>query len=343
MKIKTKSIPLGSYPYESIESITKMVVKLYEKMPFIPLLPKLDENDTIINRTLQGIPGIVFNNGEIHLKASSTQAKKDIVKLDKTYNHPSTENLDDYAFDAPFLQKFLNIIKKYKSPNACVHLLGPFSLSQMVINNASEQMLLDKNYRKFFIQAATVKALWIIDKIKEFCPSTTPIIIFDEPLLGQVGTLKREHEGITSDLVTHMYVRVLEKIQKKSIVGIQCFEKCDWKIPISAGVDLISFDAYNNPNNLCIIPEQVTEFIQRGGLINWAIVPVMTENIVKASNVENIMDRLRVTFKWLVLAGVPEEYVNKSALVSIQGNVNHLPLLFAEKATMLSTQLGGRL
>ena len=150
MKLKTRSIPYGAYPYENIEAITKMVVKLYEKMPFIPVLPLIDEKDTIINRTLQGLPGIIYADNKYQLKANATQTKKDIVKLDKAYNHPSTENLDKYAFEAPFLQKFLNIIKKFKSPNACVHLTGPFSLSQMVVNASSEQMLLDKNYRKYF-------------------------------------------------------------------------------------------------------------------------------------------------------------------------------------------------
>ena len=344
MKLRTKNIPLGSYPYENIEGITKMVVKLYEKMPFIPMLPKIDANDTIINRTLQGMPGIHFDEKKILLKTSSAQTKKDIVKLDKAYNHPSTENLDKYAFTAPFLQKFLNIIKKYQSPYACINLTGPFSLSQKVINSSSEQMLLDKNYRKYFIQATVVKALWIIDRIKEYCPKTTPVIIFEEPLLGHVGDLKREFEDINSELITHMYVRILEKLKPTgAIVGIQCFEKCDWKIAINAGVDIISFDAYNNPNNLCIIPEQITEFIQKGGMINWAIVPVMTENIVKSTSVDNILDRLLATFKWLVLAGVPEDFVYNSALVSIQGNVNHLPLIFAEKAAIISTQLAGRI
>lgn len=344
MKLTTRCIPFGAYPYESIEAITKMIVKLYEKMPFVPMLPMIDDADTTIHRTLQGIPGISFKEGQIYLKTSSPQIKKDIVKLDKTFNKPSSEALDDYAIHAPFMQKFLNIIRKYKSPHACINLIGPFTLSQMVINSSSEQMLLDKNYRKFFIQAVTVKALWAIDRIKEYCPNTIPVIIFEEPLLGQVGNLKREYEDITSEMITHMYVRVIEKLkQTDAVIGIQCFEKCDWKIPISAGVDLISFDAYNNPNNLCIIPEQITEFLKQGGMINWAIMPVMTENVVKTMNVDAILDRLLATFKWLVLAGIPENLVYNSALVSIQNNVDHLPLIFAEKATILATQLANRI
>ena len=31
-------------------------------------------------------------------------------------------------------------------------------------------------------------------------------------------------------------------------------------VKIKAGVDMISFDAYNNPNNLCIIPDVIIDF-----------------------------------------------------------------------------------
>ena len=43
-------------------------------------------------------------------------------------------------------------------PNAVVNLLGPFSISQILINAAEEEMLIDKTYRKLFIQAVCVKA-----------------------------------------------------------------------------------------------------------------------------------------------------------------------------------------
>lgn len=344
MKLKTKCIPFGAYPYQSVETITKMVTKLFEEIPFIPQLPLVDENDTVIKRTLEGIPGISFADGKIYLKTSSAQTKKEIVQLDKAYNHPSSENLEPYAFHAPFLQKYLNIIKKFKSPQACINLIGPFTLSQMVINSASEQMLTDKNYRKFFIQAIVVKALWLIERIREYCPTTTPVIILEEPMLGKVGVLKREVDDITTELITHIFTRVVEKLKAAgAIVGVQCFEKCDWTIPIDAEVDIISFDAYNNPNNLCIIPDKITEFLEKGGMINWAIVPVMTESMVKSMNIDMINDRLLATFKWLILAGVPEELVFKSALVSLQGDTAHLPLIFAEKASMLATQLSKRI
>ena len=60
-------------------------------------------------------------------------------------------------------------------------------------------------------------------------------------------------------------------------------------------------------------------------------------------NIDKITSRLFKTFESLIIAGVPADYVYKSALVSIQGNLNHLPIIFAEKAAILADQLSKRL
>ena len=344
MKLATRCIPLGTLPYDNIDTATKMVAKLFEKLPFNAILPVLNDEDSLVNRTLEFIPGVKIENKKVHFKITSSHYKKWMGKLDIAFNNPTMENLEPFAINSPFLEKYLQIIKKFQSPNAVINLLGPFTVSQLLLNAAEEQMLVDKTYRKLFIQAVCVKALWAIEKIKEFSPETKPLVILEEPLYGNLGNVKRENEEITIDLVTALFARVVEKLKDAgAYVGVQCLEKCDWKIPINAGVDLISFDAYNNPNNLSIIPEQITEFIARGGKINWAIVPVINESIVKALNIDYVAKRLFATMEGVILAGVPEPFVYNSAYVSIQGNTSHLPIIFAEKAIILANQLAKKI
>ena len=116
-------------------------------------------------------------------------------------------------------------------------------------------------------------------------------------------------------------------------------DKCDWKIPINAGVDIISFDAYNNSSNLTILPDTLKEFLEKGGYINWGIVPVMSESVVKAINADFVYDKLKAAFAELSQVGVPAKLIHNSALVSVQGNMDNLPLIFAEKATILANQV----
>lgn len=344
MKLNTRCLPLGALPYENIDTAARMIAKLFEKSPYLPVLPLLDNNDTILQRTLHNIPGIKIKDSKVIVKTSTNSYKQGLVKLDKAFNDPKIENLEPYAIESVFLEKFFQLIKKFKSPHACINLLGPFTLSQIIKNSIEEQTLTDKSFRKLFIQAVCVKALWMINKIKEINSNTVPIVILEEPLFYTLGDIKREDEEITVELVTHLFTRTIETLKAAgAIVAVQSKEKCDWKIPINAGVDIISFDAYNNPNNLCIIPDNITEFIARGGKINWGIIPVASESIVKSLNIDYITNRLFATMEGLIIAGVSEKLVYNSALVSVQNDVDKLPLIFAEKALILSTQVAGRI
>ena len=344
MKLAPRNFPFGAVTYEDIDSTKRMMVKLYEQNPYLPFLPNISEDDTILNRTFTNFPGIKIKDKKIVFKVGSTSYKQGIVKLEKAYNSPTLANLEPFAIESPFLGMFLKIIKKVKSKQAYINLLGPFTISQILNKTAEEQVLLDKSYRKLFVQALCVKALWIIEKIKEVSPETVPVIVLEEPLLHQFGVLKKEDSEVTLEIVTNLLSRTIEKIKSSgALVAVQSMEKCDWKIPINAGVDIISYDAYNNPNNLCIIPEAVIDFISRGGKINWAIVPVMSESMVKGLNIDYVEKRLFATMEGLIIAGVPETMVYNSALVSVQGDVDKLPLIFAEKALILSSQLAKRI
>lgn len=344
MKLSTRCIPLGKLPYENVETTVKMAAKLFEKLPFIAELPNLSQDDNITQRTFENIPGVKFQDNKVKLKVASNHYKQWMTKLEKAFNHPDLENLEPFAINAPFSEKYFQMIKKFESPNAIVNILGPFSISQILENVAEEEMLVDKTYRKLFIQAVCVKALWAIKNIKEANPNAQPLIILEEPLLATLGDIKRENEEITIELVTNLFSRVVEKLHEEgALVGVQCLDKCDWKIPINAGVDLISFDAYNNPNNIAIIPEALIEFISRGGKINWAIVPTTNEALVKSLNIDIITNRLLATMEGVIVSGVPAKFVYNSAYVSVQGNTNHLPIIFAEKAIILASQLAKKI
>lgn len=343
MEIALKCLPYGSLPYEEVHYVAKMMAKLYEHSPYLSLLPKIKEED-IITRTIANIPGIKKKDGKFIFRDSSEKIKKEIVKLDAVFNTPTPDNLECYHIESVYLEKFLSILKKNQPKEVVINLLGPVSLSQILTTKDNIQMLSDKYYRKFVVQAVCVKALWAIAKIKEFSPESMPIIVLEEPLLYKIGDLKRENDDITKDTIVNMYSKTILKIKEyQASVVVQSFSKCDWSIPIEAGADIISFDAYNNPNNLNIIAEKVNNFLLNGGRINWAIVPTHNENMVKSLKIDDVLSRFVKTVEGLVLSGVSDKLAYSRAIVSIQGNVDHLPVIFAEKAMIIANQLSKKI
>lgn len=344
MNIKTRYLPLGALPYESVEPATRMMVKLFEKIPYCPFFSKIPADENLLSASLRKIPGVSVVDKKITFNPTAANFNPAFTKLDNAFSHPKKDLLAPYAMQSMFSEKFFNIIKKYESPNAIINIIGPYTLAQVLRSSVDEPIITDKNFRKLIIQAVSVKALATIEKIKESSPKTKPIVVLEENMLGGFGTIKRENEEITPELVTSVMARVVEKIKASgAIVAVRCNEKCDWQIPINAGVDMIAFDAYNNPNNLSIFPEQVTEFIRRGGKIVWGIIPTTSESVVRNIDNETIFRRLIATMNGLVESGVPAKLVYDSAVVSTQGDADHLSIIFAEKVLIMATQLVRRI
>ena len=344
MKKNFRCLPVGDLPYTTDKAVTRMMVKLFENVPYLANLPEASPYESLLKRTLLNTPGIYVKDKKFIFDDEEPNIKQKLLLMDSAFNNPLSENLEYYCFSAFFLNKYLQILDRIKPEVTVVNLVGPFTISQKLTNNEGSQLLADRFYRKIIIQTVSIKAMWIINKIKEVSPETKPLIMLEEPLLYKVGDVKRENEDVTRELIINIMSKVISKIQDFGAdVGVQCFEKCDWKLPIEAGVNLISFDAYNNPNNLNIIPEQVNEFLARGGRINWAIVPVKNETLVKSLSTDSVYNRFIKTIEGLIVAGTSEKLTYNRSLVSVTGNVNHLPLIFAEKALMLANQLAKRI
>ena len=257
-KFLLKCLPTGSLPYEDSSLATKMILKLFEHSPYLAMLPNVSAQDNIVNATLSHMPCVGLKEKKYFLTSNIEKFKQISLYLDSIYNEPTAEKLELFKVETSFLHKYLQILERIKPTETVVNLLGPFSMSQTLNHKSGTQILADKMFRKFIIQALSAKALWLISEIKAVSPDTTPIIILEEPLLHRIGEVKRANEEITKDVIVNMFAKVIQKIKEcHGLVGIQCFEKCDWQIPIEAGADIISFDAYNNPNNLNIIAEKL--------------------------------------------------------------------------------------
>ena len=344
MDIKLKCLPVGLLPYERNDLVTRMMVKLFEQSPYLPILPKVSKEETIIKRTFSNIPSTKIDNNKIYLKTTTKKYAKGIILMDSLLENPENILLDEFKTSETFLKQYFAILKRIQPQETVINLLGPFSASQLItVVDEEEFDISDKGFRRFIYQVISIKALWFIKKIKEYSPKTKPIFVLEEPLFNGIGKIKKQDEDVTDDIIVHLLSRIVGKLHENgAAVCVQSFTKCDWQIPISAGVDMISFGAYDNPYNLSIIPDQVNRYLSHGGKINWAIVPTTSERVLKPLGSDTIHDRLLAAISDLVDAGVNESLVNKNICVSVQGDLHELPLIFAEKALILSSQVAKR-
>lgn len=346
MKLNFKNFPVGNLPYNDIQSCKKMMLRLYEKLPFLPELPLIDNEDNIIARTFSGIPCLSVKDGKFLLPETNSDVfNKAMIQYDKIFDSQSISDFDVFAVDAPYMDLYEAMLEKFEPQNTVIHLIGPFTFANMIFNKKTGVLLTDRIYRKYLIQSIILKALWFVYKVKSISPKTTPIIVFNEDLLYKFGALKRTNENITEDIVVSMLAKVFEYVKKEgALIGVQSFQKCNWQLVFDTNcVDIISFDAYNNPNNLSILAGGVNKFLSKGGYINWGIVPVMNETAIRTLTLDFVYSRFISTLEGLASKGVSADLLYKQSTVSVQGDLSKYPILFAEKAHMITEKLAKKI
>ena len=345
MKLNFKNLPITNLPYEDVMLCKQMMLRLYENIPFLAELPKIDPNDNVIYRTIENIPGITYKEKKLIIEDCNTSSfMKCAQELDNVFNSDDENKLDSYYSGSPFWDMYTEMLKRIQPKYTIIRLLGAYSFAETVFNVSTSTMLKEKAYRKYIIQAISIKALWYINKIKSISPETKLIILFEEHQLYKYGTLKRNNEEITKDIITSLFTKIFQRIQKSGgLIGVQSFEKCNWQLVLDSNVDLISFDAYKNPSSLNIVSDRLGTFLAKGGYINWGIVPANNENSIRSLNVDTAYKLFTKTIEDLSAEGVSLDLLLRNSTVSVQDNLANIPILFAEKALMIENQLGKKI
>ena len=345
MNLNFYNLPTGDLPYDDIQLCKRMMLRLYEQVPFLPELPLINPNDEIFHKTIENFPCINFNEGKMFIEDNNDNKLMQTVDLmNEIYNSEPPYDLDMLSTDTPFFNMYIEILKRIKPKHTVINLVGPFTLCNSIINKNAGSILSDKLYRKFITYLITIKALWYITKIKQASPTTRPIIMFDESKLIRFGTLKRTHEKIDTETINTMFVKIFSKLRNEgAYIGVKSFDKCNWQLIIDTNcVDIISFDAYNHPTSLNILAPSINNFIAKGGYINWGIVPVMNENAIRSLNVNTIYNRFNSTIDTLSSQGVSMDLLLKHSTVSVQGNLSKYPILYAEKSILTANSLANK-
>ena len=341
MNFDIKHVPPLFLPYSTLQPAERMFEKYFKQNPILPIFPNIDSCDSIFKRSVMNLAGIEVVNGKIKkFDYENKDVKKSFIVLDKAFETGNINELQNFCFESSYFRNFLDFIEKNKSKIAYINLVGPFTFALLLCKMENFELFENKVFRKFIVQSISVKAMWAIKKIKEVSLETTPVIILDEPLLKNLGELKNKVEEINSELIIALTSMIVEKIHAENAkVMYQSFEKCDWKIPVDSGVDIISFNADNYLDNLVIFKDKIKEFLQKGGQLNWAVVSGITEASIKGYSVDYLVKKMNFAFSQLIDAGISPKLVYNSATISINGDLSKLPIVIAEKAIILTSQI----
>lgn len=346
-KLTLECMAIGSLPHDNLEDAMELVKTDFNKIPFWPQLAKINKNEDMILQFLENMPSFFVDKD--YLDCECDEFFEDIEQFLSNYEEIITHNndcsnrtlelLDKYAVNnSCTFTEYIKLITNLKPDFAKGQITGPFTLSTTLVDKYGKCAFYDETLREIIAKTLGIKALWQIKHIKQASSDTIPVIFIDEPSISQLGT--SAFITISQEEVVEMLKSVSDLIKENGgLSAIHCCGKCDWRIPINAGVNIINLDAYSYAENLSTFSEDIKKHLEAGGKIAWGVIPTLDTKALEELDLEKAVNVFKNAVNYLTQKGINEKIIIENSLITPSCGAGSLSKELAEKAMHLTKQL----
>ncbi len=343
--LKLNCLAIGSLPHTNLDEAMTVVRENLTSIPFWPQLPKISKNEDMIVQFLENMPSFFSDeqSGKTYLETESDKFFCDIEQFfcdyEEIISDINSDTIEKYAINYSLsFPKFIDIIKETKPKYAKGQIVGPFTLATTLVDKSGKCAIYDETLREIIVKTLTLKALWQIKQIKSANKNTTPIIFIDEPSISQLGT--SAFITISQEEVVLMLKEISDRIKTNgALSAIHCCGKCDWTVPINAGVDIINLDAYTYAQNLSLFNNYLERYLAEGRKIAWGVVPTLNPELLEKADLAKMIKVFEKAVKYLTEKGIDEKIVIENSLITPSCGAGSLNEDMAVKAMNLTKEL----
>jgi len=342
-ELTLECMAIGSLPHNNLEEAMEIVKTNFNRIPFWPQLAKINKNEDMILQFLGNMPS--FFSDKDYLDTECDEFFEDIEQFFADYEEIGNDSsiIEKYSINTSLsFPNYIQFIKDTKPYFAKGQVTGPFTLSTTLVDKNGKCAFYDETLREIIVKTLSLKALWQIKQIKEANSDTTPIIFIDEPSISQLGT--SAFITISQEDVIEMIKSVSDIIKTNGgLSAIHCCGKCDWRVPIKAGVNIINLDAYSYAENLSTFSEHIKKHLETGGKIACGVIPTLDTNELEKLDLEKAVQVFENAVNYLTKKGINEKIIIENSLITPSCGAGSLSKELAEKAMNLTKQLSDKL
>ncbi len=299
---------VGSMPHLNREYVINLILEKLQEIPVWPQLPKYPDESMMV-QYMEGLPGVVRkDDNECIVDTSMDNFESKLQEFYETYfeileNPERIREAHSFAFGrettGATFYKFLEIINSKKSKYKAIkgQVTGPFTLLSATKNQDGKLILYDDKIQDAVPKHLALKALWQAKQLEPFAERV--IIFFDEPALAGYGS--SAFISISEDFILNMFNELCNILKPQGyLTGIHVCANTDWSLILNSSIDIVNFDAYNFGDKFILYKKDILNFVEKGGIIAWGIIPTDDKNKIQRENPENLSKLFMTLIQQLV-------------------------------------------
>lgn len=332
---------IGSLPLKEPADACRIILDSVD-IPFWPQLPKRGFREFMMPQYAEGIPFLKLDEEKERIWFEIGDDKAD--KIYAFYEKYLKENPYDFALSkeyAPGFYYFIDELEKQKARYKYLkgHVTGPLTFSLSIPDQKKRPIYYDTDMLDVIVKAISQKAVWQIKELQKYADKV--IIFIDEPILSAFGS--STYLGLAREDVIRLLNEVSDAVQKAgAISGIHCCGNTDWSIIASTKIDIINFDAYLFTKSIAIYPNEINNFLKRGGFLAWGIVP--TSEAIRKESADSLSNKMTNDINQLIAANVfSKDLLIKQRLITPSCGTGSMQEADARAVFKILKEMGKRL
>jgi len=324
---------VGSLPYVDTRDALGFVFRaLSDHIPFWPQLPRRSFYENMYVQFSEKLPGLMIDESEKTI-GINTQSETYLAELEVCFHKIESKDTDYFAISRSYAEGLYLLSERLKEGPAGwikAQLIGPISLGLSLWDENKNPVLYNPEFEEFLPAFLSLKAAWIIKKIRQASLDSKIIIFIDEPYLVAVGTSQCSLPRQAIKAKINQLVDIIHG--EGALAGLHCCGNTDWELVMETHIDILNFDAYGYLDKLFLYENALAAFLKKGGIPAIGIVP-NNDDLLEAGLEEELFKMLQQHTSFL----------KNGALITTSCGCSGLSVALTEKAHRLSVNLAERL
>lgn len=217
-------------------------------------------------------------------------------------------------------------------------LSGPLTIGLQITDAGRRASYYDETQRDLLVKALAMHGEWQTKCLRRF---DYPVLIsIDDPSLYAYGA--STHVTLKREILISQINEIADGILRQGgIPGVHVCAGTDWTLLFDSKVQVVNFDAYEYMTSMLVLAGRINEFLKRGGILSWGIVP--TSNKALEETVESLQKRLEGNIAELVARGVNESRLRAQSMLTPSCGAGTLSIELTERIYALLNELGQKM
>lgn len=281
---------VGSFPHTDAAAISQRILAVAD-IPVWPQLPRRTFRENMYTQYGAGLPGIVIDEAQEKITFDTSHDLSSA--FEEFYARYIADDVNSFALPPDYAAGFYAMLAALRSTSgawAKGQVTGPISFGLTVTDQSLRASLYDDQLAEAIVKQLAMNARWQVRQLKAV--RSNVLIFVDEPYMASFGSA---FISLSREQVIAYLDEVFAAIHAEgAIAGVHCCGNTDWSVLLATSVDMLNLDAYGFIENLALYPQEVRDFLDRGGSIAWGLVP--NNETIEHETAATLAQRLRDGF-----------------------------------------------